>query len=114
MQPVKFNIGHMFRQYKKQVILKNEAKIRALLEMEMEGLSELEKTHVNKDVFSRPDLLQKLLLQDIESKSTKQISLLNGFEYEFVTQMPGIQYDQISTYEQIKSQRSDQSQERRI
>jgi hypothetical protein len=34
LQPVKFNIGHMFKQYKKQLLLKHGDKLKKILEEE--------------------------------------------------------------------------------
>eukprot|EP00347_Sterkiella_histriomuscorum_P017091 403350703 len=114
--PVKFNIGHMYRQYKKQLIMKHAPKFKKMLEQELE-LSDpaiMNSDPAKFDIYQRQDFLERFLQEEIDSGVQKiQISILNGFKLDLVTSMPGIQYEQISAYEQIKSQRSDQSQDHR-
>ncbi|CDW85806.1 UNKNOWN [Stylonychia lemnae] len=106
--PVKFNIAGMYRHYKQQLLMKNAKKLYQILKDEGIEDGQNENHAHNSD-----ELLQKLLFHEITESKDKQLSLLNTFEFDLITNMPGIQYDKISSYEQMKSQRSDQSQERR-
>lgn len=42
------------------------------------------------DIYQRSDFLERFLLEDLDTNQNIQMSILNGFKYDLITNMPGI------------------------
>jgi len=96
--PAKFRFSHILNLYKKDLKLRNAAKLKDLIEHSPNSFEK--------------DYLELLLIEEIAGNKHRQLSVIDSLNSELLVKMQGIEYECIKNYRRnkvLKKSRSDRS-----